>query len=87
MAAAVDRVLLLLCLLPPSLPPGISINDVSAVLSSAKELEELALGSTGLTGTLSCDMALPSLQVCVCVEGVGLMGWQGQHRADRCTLM
>lgn len=49
---------------PPSPSAGISINDVSAVLSSAKELEELALGSTGLTGTLSCDMALPSLQVC-----------------------
>lgn len=42
---------------------GISINDVAAVLSSAKELEELALGSTGLTGSLACDMQLPSLEV------------------------
>lgn len=46
---------------------GISINDVAAVLTSARELQELAIGSTGLTGTLSCDIQLPNLQVCVCV--------------------
>jgi hypothetical protein len=33
------------------------------VLGGAKELEELALGSTGLTGALSCDLALPGLEV------------------------
>lgn len=42
---------------------GISINDVAAVLSGARELQELAIGSTGLTGSLSCDVAMPNLQV------------------------
>jgi hypothetical protein len=33
--------------------------------------EELSLGSTGLSGSLACELALPNLKVGVCQKGGG----------------
>jgi hypothetical protein len=51
---------------------GVALADVAGIMGRAKQLEELALGSTGLTGQLTCDLA--HLEV----RGVTHMLWQ--HR-------
>jgi hypothetical protein len=48
---------------------GVSLAEVSSVLSGSRELEELSLGSTGLSGALACELALPNLKVGVCRRG------------------
>jgi hypothetical protein len=60
--ASVDISCLLTCV-----PAGVSVAEVASVLSGSRDLEEVSLGSTGLSGSLSCELALPNLKVCVCV--------------------